>query len=60
MSAPSRDCRKPWRQSGARHVVTLINKDTPVARPAAVEVDDHLFLGMHDILRSGRRDDLPG
>ena len=36
-------------QSGARHVVTLINKDTPVPRPAEVAVPDHLFLGMHDI-----------
>ena len=36
-------------QSGARHVITLINKDTPVPRPAEVDVIDHLFLGMHDI-----------
>lgn len=36
-------------QSGARHVITLINKDTPVPRPAEVEAIDHLFLGMHDI-----------
>lgn len=36
-------------QSGARHVVTLINKDTPVPRPSDVGEADHLFLGMHDI-----------
>jgi predicted protein tyrosine phosphatase len=36
-------------QSGARHVITLINRDTAVPRPAEVEATDHLFLGMHDI-----------
>jgi predicted protein tyrosine phosphatase len=36
-------------ESGARHVVTLIDAGTPVARPASVAADDHLFLGMHDI-----------
>ncbi len=36
-------------RSGARHVVTLINRDTPVPRPADVDVANHLFLGMHDI-----------
>lgn len=36
-------------QSGARHVVTLINRDTPVARPADVELANHLWLAMHDI-----------
>ena len=36
-------------ETGARHVVTLINKDTPVPRPAEIHVDNHLFLGMHDI-----------
>jgi predicted protein tyrosine phosphatase len=36
-------------RSGARHVVTLINRDTPVARPADVDVANHLFLGIHDI-----------
>jgi predicted protein tyrosine phosphatase len=36
-------------QSGARHVVTLINRDTPVPRPIEVGEADHLFLGMHDI-----------
>ena len=36
-------------KSGARHVVTLINKDTAVPRPAEIRLDNHLFLGMHDI-----------
>lgn len=35
--------------TGARHVLTLINADTEVVRPASVAVDDHLFLAMHDI-----------
>lgn len=35
--------------TGARHVVTLINDETKVPRPAAVRAEDHLFLGMHDI-----------
>lgn len=34
---------------GARHIVTLINSQTEVVRPASVAVEDHLFLGMHDI-----------
>ena len=33
----------------ARHVLTLINRDTPVMRPVEVEVDDHLFLAINDI-----------
>ena len=36
--------------TGARHVVTLINQGTPVSRPAAVQAEDHLFLGMNDIV----------
>ena len=36
-------------QSGARHVVTLINRETAVARPPDVMADDHLFVGVHDI-----------
>jgi len=36
-------------QSGARHIVTLINNETLVARPPSVEAGDHLFLGIHDI-----------
>lgn len=36
--------------TGARHVVTLINVGTPVERPASVAAGDHLFLGMNDIV----------
>ena len=36
-------------QTGARHIVTLINDETKVIRPECVVADDHLFLGMHDI-----------
>ena len=35
--------------SGARHIVTLINRDTPVARPPIVEAGNHLFVGIRDI-----------
>lgn len=35
--------------SGARHMVTLINADTPVERPAAISPDNHLFLAFNDI-----------
>jgi len=36
-------------ETGARHIVTLMNDDTAVLRPDGVAVEDHLFLGMHDI-----------
>ncbi|ACA20453.1 conserved hypothetical protein [Methylobacterium sp. 4-46] len=36
-------------ESGARHVVTLINVGTPVVRPAAIAPDNHLFIGVSDI-----------
>jgi predicted protein tyrosine phosphatase len=35
--------------SGARQLITLINDQTPVARPARIEPDDHLFLAFNDI-----------
>jgi predicted protein tyrosine phosphatase len=35
--------------TGARHVVTLINDESLVLRPYGVAADDHLFLRMHDI-----------
>ncbi|HZP18592.1 MAG TPA: protein-tyrosine phosphatase family protein [Bauldia sp.] len=38
------------RQSGASHLVTLINRDTPVARPDGIAAENHLFLGMNDIV----------
>lgn len=36
-------------ETGARHIVTLINDETRVQRPQFVAPEDHLFLGMHDI-----------
>jgi predicted protein tyrosine phosphatase len=36
-------------ETGARHIVTLINQETLVDRPDSIEVGNHLFLGMHDI-----------
>jgi predicted protein tyrosine phosphatase len=37
-------------ETGARHIVTLINDETLVVRPECVSAENHLFLGMHDIL----------
>jgi predicted protein tyrosine phosphatase len=36
-------------QSGARHIVTLINNDTLVTRPPHIDRANHLHLGIHDI-----------
>lgn len=36
-------------QSGARHVVTLVNGQTPVMRPPVIDPGNHLFLSIHDI-----------
>jgi predicted protein tyrosine phosphatase len=36
-------------ETGARHIVTLINDETLVVRPQCVSAENHLFLGMHDI-----------
>ena len=36
--------------SGARHVVTLINAQTPVQRPASILESNHLFIGINDIV----------
>jgi predicted protein tyrosine phosphatase len=35
---------------GALDLVTLINADTPVPRPATIAADRHLFLGFNDIV----------
>jgi predicted protein tyrosine phosphatase len=37
-------------RSGARHILTLINDGTVVERPQAVRADDHLRIGVHDIV----------
>jgi len=36
--------------SGARHLVTLINDTTPVPRPPTIAAENHLFLGINDII----------
>jgi predicted protein tyrosine phosphatase len=36
--------------TGASHVLTLINEQTPVPRPREIAPDNHLFLGMSDII----------
>ncbi len=36
--------------SGASHLVTLINLATPVERPAAIAAENHLFIGINDIV----------
>jgi len=46
--------------SGARRVVTLINAATEVRRPATVAIEDHLFLGMSDIVEPLDGHILPG
>ncbi|GAC1341232.1 MAG: hypothetical protein NVSMB26_29410 [Beijerinckiaceae bacterium] len=38
------------RTTGARSLVTLINVDTLVARPAEIDPARHLFIGMSDII----------
>ena len=37
------------RDSGASHILTLINAGTPVERPSHIAEDRHLFLGFNDI-----------
>jgi predicted protein tyrosine phosphatase len=37
-------------KTGARTLVTLINQGTPVARPAAIAPERHLFVAMSDIV----------
>ncbi len=36
-------------ESGAEHVITLIDALTPVERPTRIAADNHLFLGFNDI-----------
>jgi predicted protein tyrosine phosphatase len=38
------------RATGARSLVTLINVDTLVSRPAEIDAARHLFIGMSDII----------
>lgn len=45
---------------GASHVVTLINVSTVVERPAWIEAERHLFIGMSDIVQPMEGHVLPG
>ena len=36
--------------TGARHVVSLLAKDDPLARPATIAPENHLWLQVHDII----------
>ena len=36
-------------QTGASHLISLINDDTPVARPVSIPAENHLYLGINDI-----------
>ncbi|MEA2934466.1 MAG: hypothetical protein QOD74_1112 [Variibacter sp.] len=47
-------------ETGARHIVTLINDQTRVLRPACVAPEDHLFLAMHDIAEEMQGFNAPG
>ena len=40
------------RESGARTLVTLMDRGTPVARPAAIAADHHLVVGISDIVEA--------
>lgn len=37
-------------RTGARHVLSVINRGTPVAVPASVLRENHLFIGFNDIV----------
>jgi predicted protein tyrosine phosphatase len=36
----------------ASHLISLINKDTPVVRPQSIAETNHLFLGINDIVEA--------
>ncbi|MCP4385704.1 MAG: protein tyrosine phosphatase [Hyphomicrobiales bacterium] len=38
--------------SGASHLVSVINDDTEVTRPTAIAEENHLFIGMNDIVET--------
>jgi len=38
------------KRARASHLVSLINDNTPVARPSSIAAENHLFLGINDIV----------
>lgn len=44
----------------ATHLVSLINTDTPVPRPASIDAANHLFIGINDIIEPQEGMVLPG
>jgi predicted protein tyrosine phosphatase len=46
--------------TGASHVVTLINAQTPVERPPTIPAERHLFIGVSDIVAPMDGHILPG
>lgn len=46
--------------TGARRVVSLVNAGTPMAIPAVIAGDAHLFLPMNDIVEAAEGMTLPG
>ena len=38
------------KRAGATHLVSLINDNTPVTRPHGIAAENHLFLGVNDIV----------
>ena len=48
------------RATGARHMVTIINRGTPVTRPDAIAAERHLYIGVSDITTPLQGPILPG
>jgi predicted protein tyrosine phosphatase len=48
------------RATGARHMVTIINRGTPVTRPDAIAAERHLYIGVSDITTPLQGHILPG
>jgi predicted protein tyrosine phosphatase len=46
--------------TGARSLVTLINRGTPVERPALIPAENHLFVAVSDITSDSDGEILPG
>ncbi len=58
--APLSKLHETVEASGARHVITLIDVNTVVERPAAVALDDHHRLDFNDIVEPMEGKTLPG